>query len=173
MNKNADGVALCLDVIFLHRIYFINMKNLFDQSDVSAIIERIEKLSPDSPRQWGKMNVGQMLAHCNVSLETAMGLNFMKRLFIGRIIGTLLKSSVLSEKPFEKNSPTDKSYVFPDNVKFEEERSRLIASLKRFFEGGPSGCTTYPHPFFGKFTPEQWAVFQWKHLDHHLRQFGV
>ena len=149
------------------------MNNLFTQSDVSQIIERIEKLTPDSQRQWGKMNVAQMLAHCNKSLETAMGLNFIKRLFIGRIISPFMKPGVLGEKPFGKNSPTDKSYIFKGDLTFEEEKSTTIATIKKFFEGGPSNCTTHPHPFFGKFTPDEWAIFQWKHLDHHLRQFGV
>lgn len=149
------------------------MTSLFNQPDVSAILQRIERLTPGSQRQWGKMNVAQMLAHCNMSLETAMGRNVIKRLFIGRIIGTLLKPRVLGEKPFGKNSPTDKSYIFPADLDFEEQKSKAIGTIKKFFEGGPAGCTTYPHPFFGKFTPGQWAVFQWKHLDHHLRQFGV
>ncbi len=149
------------------------MNNLFNQSDVSKILERIEKLTTNSQRQWGKMNVAQMLAHCNASLETAMGLNFIKKLFIGRIIGFFTKPWALGEKPFPKNSPTANSYIFNDNRKFEEEKSTVIASVKKFFEGGPSQCTIHPHPFFGKFTPEEWAVFQWKHLDHHLRQFGV
>jgi len=149
------------------------MNNLFNESDVSEILNRIEKLTPNSQRQWGKMNVAQMLAHCNKSVETAMGMNFMERLFIGRIIGTLLKSKVVGEKPFGKNSPTDKSYIFPDNCDFEESKLKAMASIRKFSEGGPLQCTTYPHPFFGHFTPEEWAVFQWKHLDHHLRQFGV
>ncbi len=149
------------------------MNNLFNQSDVSGILERIEMLTPNSQRQWGKMNAAQMLAHCNVSMETAIGLNFIKRIFIGRIMGPLVKSKVLGEKPFSKNSPTDRSYIFTNNCKFEEEQSKLRASIKKFFEGGSSQCTTYPHAFFGKFTPDQWAVFQWKHLDHHLRQFAV
>lgn len=149
------------------------MHNLFTASDVSGIIERIEKLTASTQRQWGKMNVAQMAAHCNLSMETAMGKNVIKRVFIGRIIGTLLKKKVLGEKPFGKNSPTDKSYIFPANLNFEEEKPKMIASIKQFYEGGPSKCTTHPHPFFGHFTPEQWAVFQWKHLDHHLRQFGV
>ena len=149
------------------------MNSLFTQSDVSQILERIEKLTSDSQRQWGKMNVAQMLAHCNKSLETAMGQNFIKRLFIGRIISPFMKPRVLGEKPFGKNSPTDKTYIFKDDLKFEEEKLTTIASIKKFFDGGPPQCTTHPHPFFGKFTPEEWAIFQWKHLDHHLRQFGV
>lgn len=151
------------------------MNNLFNQPDVSIIFKRIEKLTANSQRSWGKMNVEQMLAHCNVSIETAMGKNFIKRVFIGRIIGTLMKPKVLSEKPFGKNSPTDKTYIFTDkhNLDFKEEKTKLIQSINQFFEGGASKCTTHPHPFFGQFTPDEWSVFQWKHLDHHLRQFGV
>jgi hypothetical protein len=149
------------------------MNNLFNHSDVSQIVERIEKLNPASQRLWGKMNVAQMLAHCNISMETAMGKKNIKRLFIGRIIAPFLRSKVLGEKPFGKNSPTDKSYIFPADIPFEEQQTKTISSVKQFFEGGPSACTTHPHPFFGSFTPDEWAVFQWKHLDHHLRQFGV
>ena len=149
------------------------MNSLLIQADASEILERIEKLTPHTQRLWGKMNVAQMLAHCNVSLETAMGMNVIKRVFIGRIIGPLLKPRVLGEKIFARNSPTDKSYVFPDDLKFEQEKSKILVSVNNFLEGGPSQCTNHPHPFFGRFTPEEWGIFEWKHLDHHLRQFGV
>jgi len=137
------------------------------------MLERIEHLTPGSRAQWGKMNAGQMLAHCNASLETAMGQKVFKWMFIGRILGTFMKRRILGEKPFDKSSPTDKSYIFPENVSFAAEKDKIARSVKKFYEGGPSGCTVHPHPFFGHFTPEQWAVFEWKHLDHHLRQFGV
>ena len=114
-----------------------------------------------------------MLAHCNISVETAIGLKVIPRIMIGRVIGTLIKSKAYNEKQFGKNSPTDKSYIFPENLNFEEQKIKLIASIQKFHDGGPTKTTSYPHPFFGKLTPEQWAVFQWKHLDHHLRQFGV
>lgn len=149
------------------------MKNLFNQSDVSEMLGRIEKLCPNSQGQWGKMSVSQMLAHNNASMETVTGKTFIKRVFIGRIIGTMLKSKVLSEKPFGKNSPTAPIYVFKDDRNFEEEKLKLKLLINQFYEGGAAKCTTHPHAFFGKFTPEQWALFQWKHLDHHLRQFGV
>jgi hypothetical protein len=149
------------------------MNNLFNEQDVNNIIARIDKLTPDSQRNWGKMKVAQMLAHCNISLETAMGKNTIPRVFIGRIIAPFMRKSVLGPKPFGKNSPTDKSYIFKGDNKFEEEKPKTIATLKEFLANGTSKITTYPHPFFGHFTPEEWAVFQWKHMDHHLRQFGV
>jgi hypothetical protein len=149
------------------------MNTLFDRADAAEILKRINELHASSQAKWGKMNVAQMLAHINISLETAIGIHNVKRLFSGRIIGTLLKKSVVGEKQFAKNSPTDKSYIFPADLQFEEQKSKLLNSLRKFSEGGPAGATTHPHPFFGKFTPEQWGILQWKHLDHHLRQFGV
>ena len=149
------------------------MPSLFNEADMVSVIHRIEKLNPESKRLWGKMNVGQMLAHCNISMETAMGKNVIKPLFIGKLIGPLFKKTALGDKPFGKGAPSDKTYIFKDERNFEVEKNKTINSIKEFFAAGHDGCTKHPHPFFGKFTPEQWGIFQWKHLDHHLRQFGV
>lgn len=148
------------------------MNNLYSKSDVDSILARLQKLSPSSEKKWGKMNVAQMLAHLNVSLETALGLNFPKRLFIGRIIGRMLKSKYLNEKPMDKNAPTDKKYVFSDSREFEKEKEKAIRLVNTFYENGPEKCTIHPHSFFGKMSPEEWATLQWKHFDHHLRQFN-
>ena len=149
------------------------MNNFYNEEDVSQIIRRIDNLTSTSQRQWGKMNVAQMLAHCNVSMEMAMGKFSIPRVFIGRFIAPFMKKRALSTTPFGKNSPTDKSHIFPEDLEFEEQKAKAKTSILQFFEGGVSGCTSYPHPFFGKFTPEEWAIFEWKHIDHHLRQFGV
>lgn len=149
------------------------MNSLYNEQDVEGIINRVQSLTPDSHRHWGRMDVAQMLAHCNTSMETALGMNTIKQVLIGKLIGGFFKKGVLSEKPFGRNSPTDKSYIFKGDVPFEPEKERLVAAIRKFYEGGPAHCTTDAHPFFGKFTPDEWAVFQWKHMDHHLRQFGV
>lgn len=150
------------------------MNNLFNQSDAAGIVARLEKLSPDAQGQWGKMNVNQMLAHCNASLETAMGLTFSKRLgLIGRFFGKMMKPAYFSEKPFPKNSATDKTYIITGNPDFETERAKVIRQIKQFSAGGPAQCTRHPQAFFGELTPDEWALMQWKHFDHHLRQFGA
>ncbi len=150
------------------------MNNLFNESDVNDILERLNKLSPDSKRVWGTMTIAQMLAHCNVSLETAMGLNFPKRKFIGRLFGKLIKLKFLDKKPMIKNSRTEDSYVTSDEkFDFETERSKALNLVRTFYENGPEKCTTHPHSYFGKLTPDEWAILKWKHYDHHLRQFGV
>ncbi|WP_366182633.1 DUF1569 domain-containing protein [Flavobacterium ovatum] len=149
------------------------MNNLYNQNDVKGILKRLENLQPNLERQWGKMYIAQMLAHTNISLETALGQNSPKRMFIGRIIGGFLKKKFLNDKPMDINSPTDKNYVFTDKKEFEKEKSKAIQSVKQFYENGAEKCTKYPHSFFGNFTAEEWAVLQWKHFDHHLRQFGA
>jgi hypothetical protein len=150
------------------------MKNLYNKADVSETVKRIESLTANSQRQWGTMTPAQMMAHVNISIEMASGKFHLKRVgLIGRAIGSMIKPKVLNEKPFGKNSPTAPRFIFKDEMNFEEQRSKLISSIGSFHEAGPTKCTAHPHPFFGHFSPDQWALFQWKHLDHHLRQFGV
>lgn len=132
------------------------MNNLFKPSDVSDILIRIEKLTPTSQKQWGKMNVNQMLAHCNASLETALGLHLPERLgFVGRFFGKLLKPKFFSEKPYPKNSTTDQSYIITGNPDFEKEKAKAIKQIILFSAAGPEKCTTHPHAFFGVLTPEE------------------
>lgn len=120
------------------------------------------------------MSVAQMLAHCNVSLETAMGLNFPKRKFIGRIFGKLLKMKFLDANPMVKNSITEDYYVNANDVyDFEKEKTKSIELIMTFYNNGPEKCTKHPHSYFGKLKPDEWAMLKWKHFDHHLRQFGA
>lgn len=149
------------------------MNNLYNQTDVNVIIKRLENLQLNAERQWGKMDVAQMLAHVNIALETAMAMNFPKRMFIGKLIGWAFKSKFLNDKPMGKNSPTDKNYIFLDKKEFEKEKGKAIQLVRKFYRDGPEKCTKHPHSFFGNFTPDEWAILQWKHFDHHLRQFGA
>jgi len=63
--------------------------------------------------------------------------------------------------------------VVQDELDLGTERERLRGLIERFTAAGPAGGTMHPHSFFGRLTPEEWATLMYKHLDHHLRQFGV
>ena len=150
------------------------MKSLFDAATATQIKERIGLLQQDCKRQWGKMSVAQAMAHCATTMEWAVGDSFAPRMFVGRILGPLVKSKVLKDdSPMSRNAPTSKSLVIADQRDLEKERRRLCALIDRFSLGGPQGCTKHAHTFFGSLTPEEWARLMYKHLDHHLRQFGV
>lgn len=153
------------------------MKDLFDPAVVEDVKGRILRLSPESERQWGTMSVAQMLAHCTSGVEMALGvLNPKRASFPGNVIGLLIKPLVLGDdKPMRRNSPSSRELfpVDPAQCDFERERAQLIAAVDSFAMKGAGGCSQHPHPFFGRLKPEQWAILTYKHLDHHLRQFGV
>jgi len=149
------------------------VKNLFEPSSVMEIKQRIEKLGPNSERQWGVMTPAQMLAHCSGWFEQATGLNNPPRSFVGRIVGKMAKKSVLGDAPIRRNMPTEKSLIMQGDKDFSAEQRHLLDWVDRFSAGGPAGCTTHPHCFFGPMTPDEWAAMGYKHLDHHLNQFGV
>lgn len=148
----------------------MEVKNLFDAAVKEEIISRINQLTPNSKAVWGKMNVGQMLAHLQMPIGVGLGTHHIKRSFIGFIFGPIAKKMLYNDKPFQKNLPTDKSFIMTDAKDFEKEKQRLIEMINNFTE--PNMVNT-PHPFFGKLTKEQWSMGSWKHLDHHLQQFGV
>ena len=149
----------------------MEVKNLFDATVKQDIINRINKLTPDSKALWGKMNVGQMLAHCQMPIGVAEGTHKLKRTFIGKLLGPLVKSILYNDKPFKRELPTDKSFIMTGIEKeFEKEKSTLLEMINNFTE---QNMVDTPHPFFGKLTNEQWGKGTWKHLDHHLTQFGA
>ena len=150
------------------------MKNLFDVVLVNEVKQRIGSLRIDSERQWGKMSAAQTIAHCASGLDMALGAIRPRRALIGRLIGSVIKPKVIgNDEPLRRNAPTMRELLIRGERNLDAERVRLHARIDRFVSGGPSVCTTHPHPFFGRLTPAEWAVLMYKHLDHHLRQFGV
>lgn len=150
------------------------MKNLFEATTADEVKARTGRLSHDSERQWGKMNAAQAAAHLAASMEMAVGDRLPQQMLLGRVIGGFVKPMVLgNDDPMRRNSPTMPGLVVSDERNLETERARLCALIDRFTAGGPQGCTTHPHSFFGRLNPQEWAILMYKHLDHHLRQFGV
>lgn len=149
----------------------MEVKNLFDPAVKQEILVRINKLTPESKALWGKMNVSQMLAHLQVPIGVADGTQKLKRTLFGRIVGPMVKQTLYNDKPFKRNLPTDPSFVMVNSEKdFETEKQKLLSIVSNFSE---ATIVNETHTFFGKLTREQWSKGTWKHLDHHLQQFGV
>lgn len=149
------------------------MKTLFEKDYLNEMTSRINTLTPDTQRKWGTMSVNQMLAHCAVGMQTATGEIFLKSGPVLRMIGSMLKSQTTNDKPMRKSSPTHPGFIIGDTNGFENEKQNLLHMINKFHQGGKAICTSNPHAFFGKLTPTQWGSLMYKHLDHHLRQFGV
>jgi hypothetical protein len=97
----------------------------------------------------------------------------MKQAFIGKAIGWIFKNKFLGEQPFPKNSPTGPTLIIKDEPDFESTRIRLSELITDFHSLGESGTDGNVHGFFGPLTGRQWGETQYKHVDHHLRQFGL
>jgi hypothetical protein len=149
------------------------MYDLFDTTSRRELLDRLDRLKPDSPRQWGKMTPAQMLAHCANALEVANGDHPKKQRLIGRLLSPLVRKKILGDAPFPRNSPTDPDFVIGDDRDFAKEKARLQALAARFAELGPDHAAACTHSFFGRLSGREWGVMMGKHLDHHLRQFGL
>lgn len=149
------------------------MKNIFNEADNNEILQRIEKLTPQTQPLWGKMNVAQMLARCTNAAKLPTAEIKTKRVsFPLNILGMLFKSKILGDMPMGKNSPTAKEIKVVDERDFQAEKANFIAAVKKLGHG-EQAVKADMHPFFGKMTPKEWGRINYKHADHHLSQFGV
>lgn len=149
------------------------MSSLFQPLQREALLARISKLSPESRPLWGKMNVSQMLHHSQAPLMVATGKMVLKQSVIGILFGRMAKKKLLQPRPFKNNLPTAPEFkVVDSSPDFYKEREILVELIRQFSGAGPLS-NRGKHPFFGSMSEEEWDLLQWKHLDHHLRQFGV
>jgi hypothetical protein len=148
--------------------------SLFDKTALNDMIARLNQLSPATQPEWGKMTVAQMLAHNNVAYDITSGkipvsYNFLMRF----MLKTFVKDTVVGKKPYGRNGRTAPVFIVSDERDFAREKAELIANLKSFHEEGPAAYEGRASPSFGPMTSQEWSNQYWKHLDHHLRQFGV
>ncbi|MFC3559623.1 DUF1569 domain-containing protein [Pedobacter jamesrossensis] len=150
------------------------MKNIFQPAVTSEVISRINKLTPSTNQLWGKMNVSQMLAHCNVSYEMVYDdIHPKPNAFMKLILKAFIKNVVVGEKPYKKSSQTAPAFLITDEKEFEKEKARLIAYINETQELGETHFDGKESLSFGKLTKTEWNNMFYKHLDHHLGQFGV
>ncbi len=149
------------------------MQSIYDRATLHALTARMDKLTPTTQAQWGQMNVAQMMAHCCAPVAVAVGDVTPRPNLISRILGPLVKNSVVGEKPFKQGLPTEKSFIVSDERHFYKEKERLVSLLTRMCAGGKDSMQGKRHPFFGRMTPDEWSTLIVKHTDHHLRQFGA
>ena len=149
------------------------MKSLFDTSTYEEVLKRLDSLEELTAPQWGKMNVAQMFSHCQQPLSVALGKKSLKKPnFFMKLLFKSFKSAMYNDKPWRKSMATAPEYIVDTERDYEAEKTKLKALLAEFYEMRAK-TSWEPHPNFGEFTHDQWGMMQYKHLDHHLRQFGV
>ncbi len=151
----------------------MEQKTLYDQAVYQQIRNRIDQLTSETKPQWGKMGAAQMLAHCSEILEVANGKPLKNTPLLARVFKGMIRKMVVSEKPYPKSTQTHPQYKQKDPKNFENEKLRLLAALERFKEMEGEEAKKVIHPLFGTMSPEEKGWSSYKHLDHHLTQFGV
>lgn len=150
------------------------MKNVFTVETRDEIINRINSLTVETQRVWGTMDVAQMLAHCNVAYELVFTDKHPKPgAFKAFILKLLVKPIVVNEKIYPKNTRTAPEFLIANEKDFEAEKKRLIDYITQVQELGESHFDGKASHSFGPLTKTEWNNMFYKHLDHHLRQFGA
>lgn len=150
------------------------MATLRSDIDRNALIERLDKLSGDEKPLWGKMNAEQMMSHLVQAGELPFVASVADRSsFLSR---TIIKPLILYVLPMPKEVKVSPDMDQQANGRrsqgFETDRSLLIHSINKLGTL-PADHQCLQHPFFGKMSAKEWAVIAYKHIDHHLKQFGV
>jgi hypothetical protein len=112
-----------------------------------------------------------MLKHCSMWEEMVLGKTMYKQSFIGKLFGKMaLKGMLKDDSHVKKNMPTVPGFIITGTGDVEAEKAKWISLIK---EEENFSNHNFVHPFFGKMTKEQIGCFAYKHIDHHLRQFGA
>ncbi len=145
-------------------------KSLYSHDVYQRCLARIGKLTSQTQPQWGSMSAAQMLAHCAEIQEVTNGKALQNTPFMVKLFKGMIRNMVVNEKPYPKNTRTHPQYKQTVEQDFETEKGRLLGALAKFIE---EEGTPGRHPLFGAMSVEEKGWSMYKHLDHHLSQFGV
>lgn len=149
--------------------------DVFDPAAVETLLRRIAALTPDSAPQWGSMSAAAMLAHVNVAYEMVYepAKHPRPNALLRFVIRLVAKQGVVGPKPYPRSSRTAPAFLIKGPRDFGAERARLEGFVQRVRDEGRAAFEGRESPSFGPLTADEWSVLFGKHLDHHLRQFGV
>lgn len=150
------------------------LPNIFSKEVSDDLIKRINELTPSTQPRWGKMSVAQMLAHCNVTYEMVYeDIHKKPGTFMKFILKNLIKNKVVSETPYRKNNTTAPQFIIKETKDFNAEKQRLINYIIKSQQSGEDYFDNRESHSFGKLNKAEWNNMFYKHLNHHLTQFGV
>lgn len=150
------------------------MKTIRNEANRSSLIDRLSKLKGDETPLWGRMNVNQMMSHLVQAGEFPFEASLPdKSTFASR---TFIKPLILYVLPMPKEVKVSADFDQQANGRkpeeFDADRGKLVDLINKL-GGAPVDSECKYHPMFGKMTAKEWALLVHKHIDHHLRQFGV
>jgi hypothetical protein len=146
------------------------MSIIHDSGARQALLRRLDDLQPDSPRQWGRMRVDQMLSHVNSALRMTLGDLEPTRVRVP--VPTPVFRWFLLNMRWPKGAPTSPELRAQGRYEIEAERAQLRRLIQQVAER-PLDASWPAHPTAGRMSGRHWSRLAHKHLDHHFRQFGI
>ncbi len=146
------------------------MPSIFEDESLKEMLRRVDTIRIEYKPLWGKMNTAQMFAHLNATLEAPLGIT-KPASEVTLFTRWIVRPIALSNMPIKKGAPTAKAFVAPTTSEYQTEKQKLLRNLQAAHDNGLNGKWE-PHVSFGKLTPEEWGRLIYKHVNHHLEQFG-
>jgi hypothetical protein len=147
------------------------MKSIWQDETRRELSDRVGAVAWDRRAEWGKFSAPKMVCHLADSLKMAMGdLKVVRKRLPIRY--PPLKQFIIYVAPFPKSASTAPELL----VRAPREWANDIADVQDLLARAGSARTTeaWPeHPLFGKLSKRAWGVLIYRHMDHHLRQFGA
>jgi hypothetical protein len=151
------------------------MKTWFDPRDRAAILQRVERLTADRVPRWGRMNAQEAICHLADLVRVALNEKRCEPLGLP-LSWPVISTFIVWIMPWPKGVDTAPELRpglgMTSPTEFDRDRRELVALLQRFSDH-PVDRAFGPSPAFGPMGRASWGRFMWRHLDHHLRQFGL
>jgi len=147
------------------------MLTIWDPRCREDLLTRYEQLTPDKRPTWGQMTCAQMIAHVVDPLKAAMGEKAVEPK-PGPFRNPILRHMIIYWLPWPRGAPTAPEFVHTDDPDFKASLALLRVTVEEFAAGGEHEHRE-PHPAFGNLSHKAWGRLTYRHLEHHLRQFGA
>lgn len=146
------------------------MKSIWNKKNRDSLLQRLDRLTPESRAKWGKFTAPQLIAHLNEAMRMSLG-ELKTAPKNTPFKNAPMKQLVIYVLPWPKGAPTAPELLRGTTTDWAEDMRRLKEYIVRF---ATSSVASFPeHPAFGKVSRRGWGVLVYKHLDHHLKQFGL
>jgi Protein of unknown function (DUF1569) len=168
------GIAILKYVPRSLRVKQVDGMAFFSDEKHSDFHNRVLRITPENPRQWGTMSVSQMLHHLNLACGGALGFYQLpdESYPVARTVFRWILIDWFPEQPVGLRRP--KGFKIPHDAQFDFafEKQQLLKILDAAWRA-TAASDWGPHPMFGKMSVEEWGKLLQIHIDYHLKQFAT
>ncbi len=137
-----------------------------------------ESLAGNETGKWGKMNAQQMIEHTAAFFLVSAGKLKFDLVTPAEHLPKY-KEFLLSDKEFRENTKAPANVIGEETLPLRyatmaealQNLKEAITGFEQYFEKDPNQLTM--HPVFGELNFEEWVLLHYKHVTHHLKQFGL